>query len=762
MAYKKRLKKEDLVRIINTEISYSQTYNTKIARERAKAFKYFNKEPFGNEKKGRAAYVSSEVQETISWIMPQIMKVFHSEDVVQFDPTGPGTEIDAELATAYCTYVLYKKNPGFLIIHDFVFDALLQKNGILKIYYDNTIEYSREEFKGLNDLELTQLLQDEDVEPVEHDSQESEPNPLTGETQQTHDITIKRKKAHQGKIKIINVPPEEIVVSSRTRSLDLDDSPFVAHRVQKTISWLREQGYKIEDDIEDGTDASTAFSQERIARDTRDGTFYYDNHTQLMPTDPSQREVWVVEAYFKCDYNGDGIAEYRKVTKVGNKILDNEEVYTQPFVSTSPFPQPHKWNGRSMADEVMDLQLLKSMLMRANLDSMTFNINPAKAIDMNKVVDPNDLLDTNPGNYIKMRGDINNAFFPLPSTGVGAESFKLLEYIDNIAESRSGVSRMTQGIDGNVFNKTATGTQAIMSASQEKIALIIRIIAETGIGPMYKKIIGLATNYADGPELIRINSEFAEVDPKQWTNLDTITICVGTGALDKQQDLVNINQLLALQEKIGGLPPQISSMVDPNKVYNSVSRLIKGMGYKNPAEFFNNPKGQLYQQGLQAASQQTPPPDPNMIMAQSQMALAQVKGQQVQADTQKTQQEMFLKQQDLDLRKAVEVEKATYNKQKLQLENEIEVAKINQSAFNDLIGNIEGQLGAVGEGVFQAPENLQGQLGILKKVLGPQEEVKQQLVGLTEQMNKLSDHLTKPKVVVRDDNGRIVGTKTLD
>jgi hypothetical protein len=708
----KKLTNDDLISIIDREISQSSTYSTKIAEQRAKALRYYNREPFGKEKKGRSAYVSSEVQEVISWCLPQILKVFHGDDVVQFDPTGPGTELSAELATEYCKYVMYKKNDGFLTIHDFCHDALLQKNGIVKIYYDKTPTYKREEYKNLTTLELTQLLQDPNVEPIEHDnSVELIPNQQTGVPEPTHNVTIKRKQVKPGCTKVLNVPPEEIVVSSRAKSLNLDKAPFVAHTVKQTISYLRQQGYDIPDDIQDSTESNTEYAPEKIVRDAQTGL--YQSGTDETPTDPSQREVWVTEAYFKCDYDGDGIAECRKVTKIGSKVIDNEEVYAQPFVSTSPFPQPHQNTGRSMADEVMDLQLLKSMVMRSGLDSQSFNINPQKAVDITKLVDPNDLLDTNPGNYIKMRGDINNAFYAMPSTGVGAEAFQLLEYIDMTAESRSGVSRMTQGIDGNVFNKTATGTAAIMSASQEKIALIIRLIAETGIGPIYKKIIQLASRYAEGPELIRINGQFAEVDPRQWTDLDSITVCVGTGALDKAQDLANVNQLMSVQQQMLGAGPQFASMVDPDKVHNTLQRLVKGMGFKNPDEFFNNPKGQAYQELAQQAQQQTPPPDPNLIMAEAQMELSKVKGAQVQADTQKTQQEMYLKQAELDLKRSVEAEKADLARQKLQLDSEIRTAEINNASYIERIQHLEALLNDLNQQSFEAPGNLPGQTAML-------------------------------------------------
>ena len=164
-----KMKESDLVKIIDDEIVKSQTYGTKIAAERAKALRYYNGELYGNEKRGRSTYVSREVSESISWAMPQIMKILTQQDLVQFEPESSAGVQDAELATHYANHVFNKQNDGFSILHSTVFDALLQKNGIVKIYLDTTPVYEREEYEGLTMLELTQLADDDDVEIIEKD-----------------------------------------------------------------------------------------------------------------------------------------------------------------------------------------------------------------------------------------------------------------------------------------------------------------------------------------------------------------------------------------------------------------------------------------------------------------------------------------------------------------------------------------------------------------------------------------------------------------
>lgn len=780
---KKKITVDQLVSHIDREISNANQYNSKVQNERNKALKYFYKDPYGNEKRGRSTYISSEVQETISWALPQIMKIFSGKDIIKFTSSNPNYKDSAALATQYCETVLNKHNPGFLILHNFFHDALLQKNGFLKVFFDKEDQYEVEEYEKLSDAELTILLQDQNVEPIEHESYQ-EIDPMTGAViSSTHDIKVKRKMASEGgNIRIENIPVEEVIVSKTARSLDLDQASFIAHRVKRSISWLREQGYKIPDDINDGVEQTTDYSLEKLTREQEDGN-YYSNQLDMAPIDPSMRMVWVTEAYLRVDFNNDGIAELRKITKVGSTVLVNEEVYCQPFISTSPFPQPHKFNGQSLADLVLDLQLLKSMVMRAMLDSFAFNINPSKAVNIDKIVDVNDLLDTNPGNFIRMRGDINGAITTLPSSGIGGEAFSLLNYIDDISESRSGVSKSTQGLDKNAFNKTATGTQILMTASQEKLALIVRVLAETGLGPLYKKIVELASKYSDGPELIEMNSQYVNVYPIEWRHLKNIDVNVGTGSLDLERETANLNAILQMQQQLqSSQQPELMSMIDPMKIYNGVSNVVKSMGFNSANEFFNTPGGQEYlqmnqyiQQKMQAMQQ--PPIDPNASLAE--------------AEKIKSAQDLMIKTADFELNKLKADRDFELKKYEMQLKYELELMKLEASTNNntDISMNLmEDQLAQVGQ-LNPSNELLsESEINTITQVISNQgsdpsriplyqqrlqekdamkraaemEKMQQQAQNneMYNAVQELTRHIAKPKQVVRDQTGKIIGITT--
>ena len=76
----------------------------------------------------------------------------------------------AEQATDYVNYVFTKDNPGWEILYSWFTDALLSKNGIVKVWWEEYNEATREEYKNLNrrSVQLQLCFRPEEVEVVEH------------------------------------------------------------------------------------------------------------------------------------------------------------------------------------------------------------------------------------------------------------------------------------------------------------------------------------------------------------------------------------------------------------------------------------------------------------------------------------------------------------------------------------------------------------------------------------------------------------------
>ena len=311
-------KERELISRIQGEITDSLGYDGEISEQREKAQEYYYALPFGNEVEGRSQYVDSTVQDTIEWIKPSLMRVFASGDeMVKFTPHGPEDVQAAKQATDYVNYVFTKDNPGWEVLYSWFHDALLQKNGIVKVWWDEYTEEKREEYHNLGELEFEYLISDEGVEVLEHTE-------MQGPEGMYHDVVIKRS-SYDGRVRIENVPPDEFLISREAKSIK--DARFVCHRVKKTLSELRMMYPDDDFGVEDlgGGDNMMDYNAERLARYQFDDS---DNMAGLFNGGEEEplREYWLHESFIKTDFDDDGIAELRKVCTVGDYVFSNEEI----------------------------------------------------------------------------------------------------------------------------------------------------------------------------------------------------------------------------------------------------------------------------------------------------------------------------------------------------------------------------------------------------------------------------------------------------
>jgi len=622
-----KITEEELVTRIRGEISDSLGYmGDYISAQREQAMKYYYGLPFGNEVEGRSQFVDSTVQDTIEWIKPSLMRIFASGDeMVKFSPHGPEDVEMAKQATDYVNYVFTKDNPGWEIMYSWFTDALLSKNGIVKIWWDEYSEDQREEYRNLEEVEFSMLINSNEVEVIEHTEYEVDNTPR-------HDVVIKRS-SYNGKIKIENVPPSEFLISREAKNIQ--DARFVCHRVIKTLSELREM-YPDEDldpaELGGGGDDMSAFSAERLERYQFDKSANYwegmgggDDYGE-----EGLRTYWLHESFLKTDFDGDGITELRKVCTVGSKVLANDEIDSIPFVSITPVKIPHKFFGLSVADLVMDLQLMKSTLMRNLMDNM-YNQNFGRFAVLEGQANLDDLLTQRPGGVVRVKSP--NAVMPLATPALQPYSFQMLEYLDGIREARAGVSKMSQGLDENALTShtTATAVNAVMNAAQSRLELIARNFAETGVKDLMIKIYELLYKNQDKERVVKLRNEWIPVRPDVWNDKYDCTVSVALGSGNKDQQMMHLSQMLSFAGEAmkGGL-----RIVDEQNMYNLGASLVKAMGFQNVSDFLTDPS-----QLPPKEDNPTPEEEVKLMEVEVKKEELKIKAAEVQLKAQKIQQE---------------------------------------------------------------------------------------------------------------------------
>lgn len=632
--------------ILDSEIENSIGFvETETTDDRSKAIKYYNREPYGNEVEGRSSIVTGEVAEVVDGALPQLLRIFtQSDELVRFDPKFPGDEDAAKQATEYCNLVFFQDNDGVILMHDWFKDALLQKNGIVKYWWEDSEDPIKETYKDLNAEELTMLFADNEMELVSQDMNEISPeslDPVSGmliPATYSYDVVIKKKK-EAGRVKVQNVPPEEFLISKRDKNIRT--ARFVAHRVMMTRSDLVAAGYPkdVVDDLPSYSDLT--YSPERIARYDRG-----EMPDEAQSLDFSMQEIEVFECYIRTDLDDDGMAELVKVTYAGmTTVLDKEEVDHIPFASVCPIPMPHKFFGQSLADRAMDIQLIKSTITRQILDNLYLtNLPRMTAIDGQ--VNMDDLLTVAPNGIVRMKTPGAVQALTVPPTA--AQSFPMLDYMDNVLQKRSGVTQTSQGLDPNILqNTTATAIAAMQQAGSGRIEMIARIFADTGVKDLFTGIFHLLCKYQDKARVVRMRGKYVSIDPREWKNNYDVSISVGLGTGNKDQQMAMAAMVLQKQEQILSTQGFANPLVTVGQYRNTLGKFIEAAGYKDSNEFFKEIPPELDAQLSQPQPQQQPPLDPAVqaYMAQTQ---AQIQGDQaklqaqIQADQVKAQADIQL------------------------------------------------------------------------------------------------------------------------
>jgi hypothetical protein len=635
-----KITEEELVARIRDEITDSLGYmGDTISQQREKAMEYYYGLPFGNEVEGRSQFVDSTVQDTIEWIKPSLMRVFASGDeMVKFSPHGPEDVKMAEQASDYVNYVFTKDNPGWEILYSWFTDALLSKNGIVKVWWEDYEKEEREEYRNLDEVSLMAIISDDDVEVIEHTETLEEGVPY-------HDLVIKRKD-YDGRIKVENVPPSEFLINREAKSIP--EARFVCHRVRKTLSELREM-YP-DEDIQakelGGDEEGSMLNTEMEARYQFDNSSVY-NWGFSTDREEALEEYWLHESYLQTDYDDDGITELRKVCTVGSTVLANEEIDNIPFVSLTPVKIPHKFYGLSMADLVMDLQLMKSTLMRNLMDNM-YNQNFGRYAVLEGQANLDDLLTQRPGGVVRVKSP--NAVTPLSTPSLEPYTFQMLEYLDGVRESRAGVSRMSQGMNENALTShtTATAVNAVMSAAQSRVELVARNFAETGVKDLMIRIYELLYKNQDKERMVMLRNEWVPVRPDVWKDKSDCTVSVALGNGNKDQQMMHLSQMLqfAGEAMKGGLP-----IVSMQNMYNLGASLVKAMGFQNVDDYLTNPEMLPPKQKEQDPAEQAKLLEAQVKKEELKIKAAevQIKAQKIQQEYQKLQVDTSLKQQEINL-----------------------------------------------------------------------------------------------------------------
>lgn len=688
-----KMSDSQLLSIVQDAEQDAAIYNGEFMRENEKYLKGYLGEPYGDEVEDQSQVVSTDIADVIEADMPSLARIFlGSGDIIKFEPnTESQTEIDeAEEKTKYVNWLVRNQPESFKLLHDWMKDAEIQKNGVVKYFIEETKSTEEHEYKGVDQEELasiTESLRAPDITKVEVIEQEQNED-------LTFDIKFKTTREKQ-KLRIVNVPPESFLITRNAECFE--DAPLIGDRIRKTRSELMAEGFPrnliemlpavSEDEVRQST--ITAI------RDKDQGGADYDNDIN----DWAGQHVDISDLYVTVDYDGDGIAERRHIMISGNHILVNESFDHIPYASLSAILMPHKAIGRSRAEVVYETQRQKTAMLRGAFNNIYMVNNPRNVVHPD--VDLDDMLTVRVNGIVRMDEDTNvlpgNAVFPLQVPYIGDKTLQMIQYIDQARAQTTGTNLANQGLDADsIAKETATRFNGIQEAGQAKIELIARNYAETGFRKLYEGIAWLVSRYQNTNVEFMVLGKQLTVNPAKWKFNHHISTNVGLGAGNNEKLIEQLQGIYAIQQQEMA---QGSPLVDNADKYNTLKRIIDGLGLPRVDEFFNNPEepsellqrenellNQMVltlQQQLQAA--QNPLAESEQIKAQATLVKAQSDNQIKLLELEQKQQQFLM---DMQQKQEQFFAKLAQDGRFHNDETAVELTKIETSTGQDVPGSL--------------------------------------------------------------------------
>ena len=599
---------------------------SEVSQQRVKAQRYFDGEVDIGHEDGRSKVVATKVRDTIRAVKPSLMRVFMSTSKpVEYTPKGPEDVAMAEQATNYMHYI-FNKNNGYRVLNDAFHDALIKKNGIVKAYWEESERSEIFTFDHLTDEEYTLIASDDDVTILEHSVETSMSMDEFGMEMEMpeHSLKISRRMP-EGRLKIESVAPEDFFVDAQAKNID--DAYVVAQRTEMRVGDLVAMGFEFEDVVDLGSNfgASSMANEEDFVRRGYSQDAYDDQEG-----DASMRLVTVTEAYMRIDVDGTGIPALHRFICGGTtyKLLDYMPCDEIPFAVFEVDPEPHTFYGRSLAEIVMDDQDASTAILRGILDNVAMTNNPRIGI-VEGAVNIDDVMNNEIGAIVRMRqaGAVQSLDVPFTA----GQTLSALTYMDQLVEQKTGVSRASMGLDPDAMQSTTkAAVQATIQAAAGQVEVMVRNLA-SGMRDLFGIMLRTAIKHTDEEQMMQMNGQFVQVDPRVWKVDMDVSINVGLGTGREEEKMMALQQIFQVQQQVYAQYGPMNGVVTLTNIRNSLADILAASGIRNAERYFAPMTPEIEQQMMmqqqQAAQMQPPMPDPSQMLMQTEQMKAQTKAQ---------------------------------------------------------------------------------------------------------------------------------------
>jgi hypothetical protein len=466
---------------------------------------------------------------------------------------------------------------------------------------------------GLSDDALAAILDEEGVELLEHEGVEDvetveAPGPdgqmmAIQQPVTRHNIKIKRV-INKTEPRMEAIPMEEYLIHPDATNSH-EDSPIVGREYLEPRSSLIAMGFDA--DRVNALSAASYDPSQDAERQSRRKTIVSHTQPEAKELDPIQ----VFDLYVRLDVDGDGISELRHVVMCGGRgeenVFVNEYADFVPYYDVVIEELPHQWEGVSITDHVAPIMLAKTALLRGAQDNLYMVNDPQVGVN-ERLLNKDALLNRQPGRPLFFKGGdtVGDAVSWNVVPFIADKALMGIAYWDKQIVERCGIDDSSAGLPPDALqNVTAKASAMLEQKGIAKVEMIVKTIADC-LKPAFAGLLKLTIQHSDKPDMVRLRNKYVPVDPRSWQADMDVNINIGLGAGTRERDMMVMQGILGLQERVVQTFGAQNPWVTPKNLSNTFRKSVQAAGIPVADPFFSNPTDEEIQKYFEAKGQEKP------------------------------------------------------------------------------------------------------------------------------------------------------------
>lgn len=583
------MRQRDLVKLLKQGLMNSAGWeNDEISQDRVSALNYYHRRERGDEVTGRSTTVSGDVSASVEANLAQSLDAFSTDNIVEFDALDEQDEPQAQFETDVVTHYVMKTQNGFLQLAVAIKEALLLRNGFIKVWVDVFTQKRTRTFDSVAPEAVEALLAKHQAELISYDRSK---RVLKLRVVRTH------KKFRAEAVEWVYYPKD-------WDSFDLQECPFVAQRHIDSRSELVRMG--ISKEKVDGLRAMPSDTRDSVgkARNVRGASPAPASNANT--ADRSMDLIEWFEAYVLIDVDGDGIAERRclKFTYDDGKVLEDEACYLVPYAPGTALLNPHRLTGISDYDKLRHTQDEHTGLKRALYDNVN-TVTKNRVAYFDDCANADDVGDGRPNGGIRVKRkpgitDVRQAVAPF---AVPDNSANILANIEAIKRERSELGGAALDLQTGAMQiggdrMGSQGLDRAYSVMEQLAAMKTKIIAATLIRSTFLLAHATLREYFTEAVSIKREGRWETATPSEWKPRDRITVKIGMSPGERARMAQALRQMLNDQVQLAGQGMD-EVLVNSERFYRLLMAWARVVDIRNPEQFWLDPQSDESKKALE-------------------------------------------------------------------------------------------------------------------------------------------------------------------